>query len=291
MGLVNPLSLRLWWSFWTVVTIVVVVAAGSKTTTTTTTTSSSSRRRKRSTTNNKPNIVFLVVESTDGRTWQRGYQDDVIPIPNLRSLMGEEEEDDDDKEAGEGKEDSASTGPHDGGGGGFSFYRHYSNSPICCPSRSSFWSGKFPHKIFHLHDDNGRKVNGVWNNLEGLPDNYNDTIFKVLERDGYKVRMSGKQHYYTARGDERIDGLNPWSMYVDFPYNIPKNGGWQEVTWMCNSEGIVDQHDTKVESDHWSGDWKTVNETIQWIHQYQKQREQQQKNTTQPFFVYQGMNM
>ena len=28
----------------------------------------------------RPNVVFLVVESTDGRTWQRGYQNSVIPL-------------------------------------------------------------------------------------------------------------------------------------------------------------------------------------------------------------------
>jgi len=49
----------------------------------------------------RPNIVFLVVESTDGATWQRGYSDDAIPLPNIRRL-----------------EDM----------GGTSFHRHYRSS-------------------------------------------------------------------------------------------------------------------------------------------------------------------
>ncbi len=49
----------------------------------------------------RPNIVFLVVESTDGRTWQQGYSDDLIPLPALRALQA----------------------------GGAAFHRHYSNAP------------------------------------------------------------------------------------------------------------------------------------------------------------------
>ena len=62
----------------------------------------------------RPNIAFLVVESTDGRTWSPGYQDDVIPLPNLRKLQA----------------------------GGTRFERHYANTPVCCPSRAALWSGR-----------------------------------------------------------------------------------------------------------------------------------------------------
>lgn len=54
----------------------------------------------------RPNIVFLVVESTDGRTWQRGYSNDLIPLPAIRQLQN----------------------------GGVAFHRHYANAPV-----SSFW--------------------------------------------------------------------------------------------------------------------------------------------------------
>ena len=100
----------------------------------------------------RPNIVFLIVESTDGRTWQRGYQNDVVSLPNLRKLEDQ---------------------------GGYSFYEHYTNSPVCCPSRASFWSGRYPHNIPHLH--NNMTVDGAWNNYEGLPANYSSKIMDVLE--------------------------------------------------------------------------------------------------------------
>eukprot|EP01047_Picozoa_sp_COSAG01_P015703 COSAG01_NODE_790_length_13572_cov_4.015587_7_plen_350_part_00 len=59
----------------------------------------------------KPNILFLVVESTDGRTWSPGYQNDAIKLPNFRELQK----------------------------GGLNFRRHYANAPVCCPSRATFW--------------------------------------------------------------------------------------------------------------------------------------------------------
>ena len=60
---------------------------------------------------NKPNILFLVVESTDGRTWSPGYSDDAVKLPNFRELQD----------------------------GGVNFRRHYANAPVCCPSRATFW--------------------------------------------------------------------------------------------------------------------------------------------------------
>ena len=70
----------------------------------------------------RPKIAFLVVESTDGRTWSPGYQDDVIPLPNLRKLQA----------------------------GGTRFERHYANTPVCCPSRATLWSGRHAHNLPHV---------------------------------------------------------------------------------------------------------------------------------------------
>jgi len=50
----------------------------------------------------RPNIVFLVVESTDGRTWTPGYSNDLIPLPAIRELQSS----------------------------GVSFHRHYANAPV-----------------------------------------------------------------------------------------------------------------------------------------------------------------
>ena len=111
----------------------------------------------------RPNIVFLVVESTDGRTWSPGYQNDVIPLPTFRELQK----------------------------GGLNFRRHYANSPVCCPSRATFWSGRHASNIPHEH--NGIAVGGAWNNYEGLPMNYTMRIDQVMQNvTGYNVKVNGK---------------------------------------------------------------------------------------------------
>jgi arylsulfatase K len=96
-----------------------------------------------------PNIVFLVVESTDGRTWSNNYSNSAIPLPNIRQLQA----------------------------GGVQFRKHYANSPVCCPSRATFWSGRHASNL--PHDHGGITVGGAWNNYEGLPVNYSDRIDQV----------------------------------------------------------------------------------------------------------------
>ena len=195
----------------------------------------------------RPNIVFLVVESTDGRTWQRGYSDDVIPLPSLRAL-----------------EES----------GGTSFHRHYSNTPVCCPSRATFWSGRHAHHIPHLH--NGIDVAGTWNNYEGLPSNYSDRIDQVLARSNYSVKISGKTDW--TSGDHSLNvRLNSWTMYTRFPYNVTANGGWRDETDDCRSDGHVLPGNTSAHQQ----DWDTLKETTDWI----------ASKPQEPFFAYQGMNI
>ena len=213
-----------------------------------------------------PNIIFLVCESTDGRTWRRGYQDDVIPLPNIRKLEDE---------------------------GGVSFYRHYSNAPVCCPSRATFWSGKHAHKIPHRQNHNGNNndpvdVHGVWNNFEGLPPGYNQTIFHVLQRHGYATFKSGKEDY-TAGAHSFDARVQAFTMYTQFPYDIPQNGGWAEEGNVCKINGTVIEEDDGKESNYWRGDWDSVHETIEWIQNHTNS--EVGATTRQPFFAYQGMNI
>ena len=122
----------------------------------------------------RPNIVFLVVESTDGRTWSPGYQNDVIPMPNIRKLQAS----------------------------GVEFQRHYSNAPVCCPSRATFWSGRHAHKI--PHTNNGIDVGGAWNNYEGLPLDYKQRLDQVMSNEGYNVKVSGKTDWSAGAHSENV---------------------------------------------------------------------------------------
>ena len=110
-----------------------------------------------------PNIVFLVVESTDGRTWQRGYSNDAIPLPSIRELQEN----------------------------GVAFHRHYANAPVCCPSRATFWSGRHAHKIPHSSAiPGGPTVQGAWNNYEGLPKNFDQRIDQVSSHNNHSIISS-----------------------------------------------------------------------------------------------------
>lgn len=215
----------------------------------------------------QPNIVFLVCESTDGRTWRKGYQDDVIPLPNIRALEQQP--------------------------GGYAFHRHYSNTPVCCPSRATFWSGRHAHKIPHVqtishfnettqkHTSKQMAVDGVWNNFEGLPHDFDERIDQVLDRQGYSTHLSGKLDFTTGGHSDNVK-VSAWTMYTRFPYDIPKSGGWRdEDEDMCNGNGTVFA-DRKTA--HF-GDWKTLNETVQWL------KDNHAQNNDKPFFVYQGMNI
>ena len=205
---------------------------------------SSQRTRKGS---NRPNIVFLVVESTDGRSWTPGYQNDVVPIPNIRRLQAN----------------------------GTEFRRHYSNAPVCCPSRATFWSGRHASNIPHTH--NGVDVGGAWNNFEGLPDNFTERMDQVMSRAGYSVKMSGKTDWSTGDHSENVY-LNAWTMNVPFPYDVNRTGGWFDET-ICMENATI-TNDLKKERHQ---DWNTVKETTQWIRDYD--------DKDKPFFVYQGMNI
>ena len=146
----------------------------------------------------RPNVVFLVVESTDGRTWQRGYQNSVIPLPNIGAL----------------------------GDQGVAFHRHYSNAPVCCPSRATFWSGRHAHKIPHKSHlpNSSLPVGGAWNNYEGLPSGFKDKMSDVLTEHGYDVKILGKTDWGTG-GHTLNVRLNSWTMYTRFPYNISATTG------------------------------------------------------------------
>lgn len=180
-----------------------------------------------------PNVVFLVVESTDGRTWTPGYQSDVIPMPNLRKLQQQ----------------------------GTTFLRHYANTPVCCPSRATFWSGRHAHKLPHESALGELIVEGVWNNFEGLSPNFTNRLDQVLHHEaGYHVLVSGKTDWVTG-GHSESARLDAFTKYVDFPYDINATGGFfTEKPWeLCASNGSVQATGSAHEED-----WNVTRQAVSW---------------------------
>ena len=60
----------------------------------------------------------------------------------------------------------------------------FSNSPVCCPSRSAFWSGLHVSNMPHKHPGYPNiTVGGAWNNYEGLPVRPSQTRLSRLADD------------------------------------------------------------------------------------------------------------
>ncbi len=68
---------------------------------------------------------------------------------------------------------------------GVMFENAYCNSPICCPSRSSMWSGQFTH---HCEG---------WNNFKGLEVGV-PTFETKLKENGYVTQTFGKTDYLSG---------------------------------------------------------------------------------------------
>ena len=207
----------------------------------------------------RPNVLFLVVESTDGRTWAPGYSGGALALPAIRELQAT----------------------------GFEFRRHYANAPVCCPSRATFWSGRHASNIPHRHG--AISVGGVYNNYEGLPSDYNDRVDQVLERAGYNVGVFGKRDWDTAGHGESAQhtDLALWTMQVAFPYNT-SNGGWaSEVTGGgCASNGTVTPGGSPgANGSAHNTDWKTTATTTAWL------ANASASATQTPWFAYAGMNI
>eukprot|EP01063_Lacrimia_lanifica_P000394 TRINITY_DN10199_c0_g1_i1.p2 TRINITY_DN10199_c0_g1~~TRINITY_DN10199_c0_g1_i1.p2 ORF type:complete len:567 (+),score=207.46 TRINITY_DN10199_c0_g1_i1:64-1764(+) len=203
-----------------------------------------------------PNIVFLVCESTDGRTYRDGFAP-ALELPHIRRLAAR----------------------------GVQFDTHYADVPVCCPSRASFWSGRLPHKIPHTQKGTGLAVEGVWNNHEGLDATYADKIGDVLARHGYDVRISGKEDWEAGGHTENVF-LDAWTMYTQFPYDINATGGWQEET-TCNEDATVTD-DQDVER---HADWKALHGTVGWIKERAAAQAEAEGVAVRPWFAFQGMEI
>lgn len=112
---------------------------------------------------NKPNIVFLICDSLDGR--KLGYMD-AAPLrgvtPNLDELAGR----------------------------GMVFEQTYCTNPVCVCSRASMLSGQY---TFNCH---------AWNNYKGIPAN-SETMFTALGREGYQMGLFGKTDYVSGWHTQR----------------------------------------------------------------------------------------
>src|SRR5271166_6823542 len=108
---------------------------------------------------------------------------------------------------------------------GTTFSNYYVTDSLCCPSRSSIFTGKFPHDTHVL--TNQPPLGGYQSfNAHG---NQTQTFSVVLQHAGYKTAMLGKYlNGYQPGSDGVPPGWNEWDVagngYPEFNYALNENG-------------------------------------------------------------------
>lgn len=145
----------------------------------------------------RPNIVFVLVDDLDTEL--------VDHMPNLQALVRDK---------------------------GASFADYLVTSALCCPSRSSFLRGQYPHNTTVLTNEDGfSKFHAL-----GLE---KSTIATWLQTAGYRTALMGKylNGYLEAPGKGLFDyvppGWNEWDVAGD---------GFREVDYTLNHNGTLETH-------------------------------------------------
>ncbi len=168
------------------------------------------------------NILFFMCDSMDGRAM--GCMDHpAASTPNLDRLASR----------------------------GTIFRRAYCNSPQCCPSRSSMWSGQYVHRV------------EAWNNIKGLTAQQ-PTVRDVLADSGYETRVFGKQHYRSS-AQPAPRGITAWIRAAGIEQPQDKYAPAAELL----------ETDTKHTN---MRDWTDVDAAIAWLQENGRDR-------TRPFFL------
>jgi N-acetylglucosamine-6-sulfatase len=108
---------------------------------------------------------------------------------------------------------------------GATFSNYYVTDSLCCPSRSSIFTGKFPHDtgVFTNEPPDG--------GYQGFNKHGNEaeTFAVALQQDGYRTAMMGKYlNGYEPKKNDPPAGWNEWDVagngYPQFNYDLNQNG-------------------------------------------------------------------
>ncbi|KAG8598334.1 hypothetical protein GDO81_002568 [Engystomops pustulosus] len=174
------------------------------------------------------NVVMVMSDAFDGRL-TIAQQNHLVALPNLNFLKKH----------------------------GAVFLNAYTNSPICCPSRSAMWSGLFPH------------LTESWNNYKCLDPDH-PTWMDLVKQKGYITQKFGKEDYRSG-SHSLSNRVEAWTR--DVPFLLRQEG--RPVASLT-----ANKTQTRIMLD----DWKNVDLATSWLRK-------QAENSTQPFFLYLGLNL
>ncbi len=173
-----------------------------------------------------PNIIVFMTDSMDGRV-MRHLGHPAAHTPNMDRLAAR----------------------------GASFSNAYCNSPQCAPSRASYWSGQYVHRV------------QAWNNPAGLPMDA-PTFGTHLQDAGYGLHVFGKTDYRVG-GHSLKARLTAWmrSANIKRPHN-PR------------PQATVLEPDTPRAHE---GDWNQIDNACQFLANY--------STDDPPYFLYPSTNV
>ncbi|KAM5193832.1 arylsulfatase K [Mantella aurantiaca] len=174
------------------------------------------------------NVVMVMSDSFDGRLMSN-LDSHVVSLPNLNFMKHH----------------------------GAVFLNAYTNSPICCPSRSAMWSGLFPH------------LTQSWNNFKCLDPGY-PTWMDLIKAKGQITQKFGKQDY-TSGSHSLSNRVEAWTR--DVPFLLRQEG-----------KPIANLTTNRTQIRIMEEDWKNADLAVNFIRK-------QAKNSLQPFFLYLGLNL
>ncbi|XP_070543419.1 arylsulfatase K-like [Ptychodera flava] len=146
------------------------------------------------------NVVFIICDAMDGRLV--GNNESASEMSNINGRLVQN---------------------------GVTFTSAYTNSPICCPSRSALWSGLYTH------------ITQTWNNYKGLPKGY-PTWKDYLDKAGYDTKILGKTDYTV--GDHSLSNrVEAWTREVNF--TLAQEGRPTPVL-------VGDEHTRRIKEEDWS---------------------------------------
>jgi len=137
----------------------------------------------------KPNIIFILTDD---------YASNLVDfMPNLKAMQKE----------------------------GVTFSHYYVSNSLCCPSRSSIFTGMLPH---NTGVETNTKPNGGYE-VYMERGNAQESFCIALQNAGYKTAIMGKfLNGYLPRKHEPVAGWSDWFMagagYHNFDYDINSNG-------------------------------------------------------------------
>ena len=163
--------------------------------------------------------------------------------------------------------------------GGVRFTQFY-NTARCCPTRASLLTGLHPHQagIGHMMED--QKLDGY----RGTLNRQCVTIAEALKPAGYRNYAVGKWHVTPGQSAKALEDQSNWPLQRGFEryYGTIHGAGsyWDPSALFRDNKQITARNDAEYRPGEFYYTDAISDHAVRFIHDHQ------QKNSTQPFFLY-----